>query len=251
MENRTVHLARLGMTALAVSVALYSLRFWAVPAGIWIAIDDGIRSVIENVPVQALVDRASRRAFPVHARLACAPPAPASLDRPCLCGLLSDCGRIRACHRAFCLRRPGGGLGLRHSGGLVDRLDRNGLGHRQAAPVRGPSDMDAIQLCHDICRSDVAAADTPGRDVLRLHQLHRHVSVAGLYQLDSQCHRRGALQLVVEQIFRTGNSRRRSRCDRGIRLIRQIGFEIKSAARPIPLFCRRQRSLPCRPWSRW
>ena len=55
MENRTVHLARLGMTALAVSVALYSLRFWAVPAGIWIAIDDGIRSVIENVPVQALV----------------------------------------------------------------------------------------------------------------------------------------------------------------------------------------------------
>lgn len=55
MENRITHLARLGMTALAVGVALYSLRFWAVPAGIWIAIDSGIRSVIEKVPFQALV----------------------------------------------------------------------------------------------------------------------------------------------------------------------------------------------------
>ena len=61
MENRTLHLAnwgylaRLGMTALAAGVALYSLRFWAVPAGVWIAIDGGIRGVIERVPLQALV----------------------------------------------------------------------------------------------------------------------------------------------------------------------------------------------------
>jgi len=55
MENRGIHWARLGMATLAVGVALYSLRFWAVPAGVWIAIDSGIRGVIEKVPFQALV----------------------------------------------------------------------------------------------------------------------------------------------------------------------------------------------------
>jgi uncharacterized membrane protein len=43
------------MTLLAVSVALYSLRFYGVPAGNWLDIDPGIRGVIGRVPVQALV----------------------------------------------------------------------------------------------------------------------------------------------------------------------------------------------------
>lgn len=55
MENRAITLARIGMTALALGVGIYSLRFWAVPVGVWIAIDDGIRGVIEKVPPQALV----------------------------------------------------------------------------------------------------------------------------------------------------------------------------------------------------
>lgn len=54
MENRNKGLARLGMVALAAGVALYSMRFWAVPAGIWLDIDGGIRGVIEKVPFQAL-----------------------------------------------------------------------------------------------------------------------------------------------------------------------------------------------------
>jgi hypothetical protein len=42
------------MALLAVSVALYSLRFYGVPAGNWLDIDLGIRGVIAGVPVQAL-----------------------------------------------------------------------------------------------------------------------------------------------------------------------------------------------------
>ncbi len=42
------------MAFLAVSVAVYSLRFAAVPAHIWLGIDEGIRGVVERVPFQAL-----------------------------------------------------------------------------------------------------------------------------------------------------------------------------------------------------
>jgi uncharacterized membrane protein len=42
------------MALLAVSVALYSLRFYGVLAGNWLDIDPGIREVIARVPVQAL-----------------------------------------------------------------------------------------------------------------------------------------------------------------------------------------------------
>ncbi|MEI9989733.1 MAG: DUF2306 domain-containing protein [Rhizomicrobium sp.] len=50
-------IARLGLGAmafLAVGVALYSFRFAAVPAHVWLGIDDGIRGVIARVPLQAL-----------------------------------------------------------------------------------------------------------------------------------------------------------------------------------------------------
>jgi uncharacterized membrane protein len=42
------------MALLAVSVALYSLRFYGVLAGNWLDIDPGIREVMARVPVQAL-----------------------------------------------------------------------------------------------------------------------------------------------------------------------------------------------------
>jgi uncharacterized membrane protein len=42
------------MALLAISVALYSLRFYGVLAGNWLDIDPGIREVIARVPVQAL-----------------------------------------------------------------------------------------------------------------------------------------------------------------------------------------------------
>lgn len=42
------------MALLAASVALYSLRFYGVPAGHWLDVDAGIREVIARVPVQAL-----------------------------------------------------------------------------------------------------------------------------------------------------------------------------------------------------
>jgi len=42
------------MAFLAVGVALYSLRFAAVPVHLWLGIDDGIRGVIGRVPLQAL-----------------------------------------------------------------------------------------------------------------------------------------------------------------------------------------------------
>ncbi|MEJ0025559.1 MAG: DUF2306 domain-containing protein [Rhizomicrobium sp.] len=51
-------IARIGLAAmafLAVGVALYSFRFAAVPAHVWLQVDDGIRGVIERVPVRALV----------------------------------------------------------------------------------------------------------------------------------------------------------------------------------------------------
>lgn len=42
------------MAVLAIGTAIYSLRFAAVPAHIWLGVDTGIRSVIERVPLQAL-----------------------------------------------------------------------------------------------------------------------------------------------------------------------------------------------------
>jgi hypothetical protein len=42
------------MTLLAVSVALYSLRFYGVLADNWLDVDPGIHAVIAHVPVQAL-----------------------------------------------------------------------------------------------------------------------------------------------------------------------------------------------------
>ena len=53
----TTRRARLGfavMTALAVAVALYSLRFAGVPAHLWLGVDPGIRGVIERNPLAAL-----------------------------------------------------------------------------------------------------------------------------------------------------------------------------------------------------
>ncbi len=50
-------IARFGlgtMAFLAVGVALYSLRFAAVPAHVWLAVDDGIRGVVARAPLQAL-----------------------------------------------------------------------------------------------------------------------------------------------------------------------------------------------------
>jgi Predicted membrane protein (DUF2306) len=54
MENLRVRASRITMIVLAVATGLYSLRFWAVPAHIWLGIDDGIRGVIQHVPLQAL-----------------------------------------------------------------------------------------------------------------------------------------------------------------------------------------------------
>ncbi|MBV9542502.1 MAG: DUF2306 domain-containing protein [Alphaproteobacteria bacterium] len=42
------------MGLLAVGVAVHAMRFVAVPAHIWLGVDEGIRSVIERVPLQAL-----------------------------------------------------------------------------------------------------------------------------------------------------------------------------------------------------
>lgn len=54
MENGLVKLGRYALTFLAVGVAVHAMRYAAVPANIWLGIDDGIRHVIERVPVQAL-----------------------------------------------------------------------------------------------------------------------------------------------------------------------------------------------------
>ena len=42
------------MGLLAVAIAVHAMRFVAVPANIWLGVDEGIRSVIERVPLQAL-----------------------------------------------------------------------------------------------------------------------------------------------------------------------------------------------------
>jgi hypothetical protein len=54
MENGLVKLGRYAVTFLAVAVAVQSMRYWAVPYNVWLGIDDGIRHVIERVPLQAL-----------------------------------------------------------------------------------------------------------------------------------------------------------------------------------------------------
>lgn len=54
MERGITKFSLATMAFLAVGVAVYSFRFAAVPAHIWLGIDAGIRSVVERVPVQAL-----------------------------------------------------------------------------------------------------------------------------------------------------------------------------------------------------
>ncbi len=54
MERGMTRLGLWSMAFLAVGVALYSMRFAAAPANIWLGVDAGIRSVIERVPFQAL-----------------------------------------------------------------------------------------------------------------------------------------------------------------------------------------------------
>jgi hypothetical protein len=52
--DRRSRLGVAAMTALAVATAAFSLRYYAVPFGIWPQVDVGIRGVIEAAPVFAL-----------------------------------------------------------------------------------------------------------------------------------------------------------------------------------------------------
>jgi hypothetical protein len=54
MERGITRFGLATMALLAVSVALYSMRFAAVPAHVWLSIDTGIRGVIARVPLPAL-----------------------------------------------------------------------------------------------------------------------------------------------------------------------------------------------------
>jgi uncharacterized membrane protein len=54
VQKRAGRLGLVTMTLLAVGVAVYSFRFIGVLADVWLEIDQGIRGVITNVPVQAL-----------------------------------------------------------------------------------------------------------------------------------------------------------------------------------------------------
>lgn len=54
MENGLVKLSRYAVTFLAVGVAIHAMRYYAVPANIWLGVDEGIRHTIERVPLQAL-----------------------------------------------------------------------------------------------------------------------------------------------------------------------------------------------------
>ncbi len=54
MENGLVKLGRYAVTFLAVGVAVHALRYAAVPYHVWLGVDEGIRHVIERVPLQAL-----------------------------------------------------------------------------------------------------------------------------------------------------------------------------------------------------
>ena len=54
MENGIVRFGRYTLAFLAVGVALHALRYTAVPANIWLGVDQGIRGVIAKVPLQAL-----------------------------------------------------------------------------------------------------------------------------------------------------------------------------------------------------
>ncbi|HEY1709755.1 MAG TPA: DUF2306 domain-containing protein [Rhizomicrobium sp.] len=54
MENGLVKLGRYALTFLAAGIAVHAMRYMAVPANIWIGIDNDIRGVIQHVPLQAL-----------------------------------------------------------------------------------------------------------------------------------------------------------------------------------------------------
>jgi len=54
MERGITRFSLATMAFFAVGVAVYSLRFAAVPAHVWLGIDAGIRGVVERVPLQAL-----------------------------------------------------------------------------------------------------------------------------------------------------------------------------------------------------
>ena len=55
MDQRVSRVGMIAMAVLAVGVALYSLRFAAVPFGHWPGIGPDIRGVVEQFPVRALI----------------------------------------------------------------------------------------------------------------------------------------------------------------------------------------------------
>lgn len=54
MENRFVRFGRYSVSFLAIGIAVYAMRYAAVPAHLWLGVDDGIHQTIERVPLQAL-----------------------------------------------------------------------------------------------------------------------------------------------------------------------------------------------------
>jgi hypothetical protein len=54
MENGITKLGRYTLAFLAVGVGVHALRYAIVPANIWLDVGDGIRGVIERVPLRAL-----------------------------------------------------------------------------------------------------------------------------------------------------------------------------------------------------
>ena len=164
----------------------------------WLDVDPKIRAVIEHVPIQALTHvliapmALLLGPFQFFPGLRAKYPQAHRWSGRVYVAACVVAGYWGAGNIALCVRRPGRGTRLRHSGGAVARYDAWRLARRCAAPIRAPSAADALQLRDDLRRGDLAFAN-PDRARAGIPELFGDVRMARLHLMDAERDRRGAL----------------------------------------------------------
>ena len=164
------------MAVLAIAVALYSLRYYGALVNTWLDVDPMLRAVIQQVPMQALTHMLIA---PVALLLGPFQFFPALRAKYPQAHRWSGRVYIAACVIAgtgalattpYASGGPVAGLGFGILAVLLGRHDARRLACRRAAQIRTSSSADALQLCDDLRRGDIASANS-GRIRARICEL--------------------------------------------------------------------------------
>jgi len=179
------------MALLAAGVALYSFRFYGVLADSWLDVDPGIRAVIARVPIQALTHMLIGPIalflgpFQFSSRLRAKYPQAHRWSGRVYVTACVAAGIAALAASPYASGGPVAGLGFGIFGGALGLHRDRRMARRRATPVCAASLVDAVQLRDDVCRGDLAAADSP-RVCAWIPELLGDVGMARLHLLDSE-----------------------------------------------------------------